>query len=114
MRGINDLRLCLCADFPSFLIMHGKKRADRNLNLALACYIRHISPPIDASLNLSRSKIFPAELLLYMGADIRHYIILILLDASPEADCISVLKKHTFIIRIERQVNQKYKKKNRP
>lgn len=114
MRRIDDLRPRPCTDLPARLAAHGKDRADRHLDLTLPGHIGDIAFTVYTPVHLLRRKILISELLLHMTADIGHYIILLLLDASPKADRIGILKQHAFIIGIEGQINQKYKDENSP
>lgn len=101
MRGIDDLRLRLRTDFPPSLVMHGEKRPDRHLDLAFSGHISHMSVPVHTSMHFPRPEILFSELFLYVRVDIRHYIIVILLNTAPKTDCIRILKKHAFIVRIK-------------
>ena len=56
---------------------------------------------VHTSVYFSRPEIFPAELFLYVCIDIGHHIVLVLLNASPEANRIGILKQYAFIIRIK-------------
>ena len=114
MRRINNLCPCPCTNQPARLVIHRKSFPDWHFYLALASDIRNIPLTIHTSTYFACSKIFLSELFLHMCTDIWHNIVLLLLDASPKTNCIGILKKHTLVISIERQIDQKYKDEDCP